>query len=389
MPELAKIVHDIEQTFNKRYNSDPLIFCSPGRINLIGEHTDYNNGLVLPAAIDKYIILAIAAREDNEVHIFSQDYQDSYIASLSHIENSDKLWPDYIMGVIDQMQKLDKKVSGVNIVFGGNIPQGAGLSSSAAVECTTAYAFNNLFNLGFSSLELAKISQAAENEFVGVKCGLMDQFASTFGKENKLIKLDCETYEYKYVPFDTNDYSLILFDTQVKHSLASSAYNERRQQCEYGVELIRKHHPEVTSLRQATLEMIDKFVKPVDKITYNRCEFIIQEIKRVEDACSDLLEANYTQFGHRMFQTHEGLKNQYEVSCEELDFLVEFVKNYPEVLGARMMGGGFGGCTINLIENSAIDRISNSTALAYEKAMGKQMKIYPVSIVDGTRLLRK
>lgn len=389
MPELTQIVHDIEQTFSTRYNSYPLVFCSPGRINLIGEHTDYNNGLVLPAAIDKYIILAIAARGDNEVHIFSQDYQDSYITSLSHIEISGKLWPDYIMGVIDQIKKLDKKIGGVNIVFGGNIPQGAGLSSSAAVECTTAYAFNDLFNLGFSSLELAKISQAAENEFVGVKCGLMDQFASTFGKENKLIKLDCETYEYEYVPFDTSDYSLILFDTQVKHSLASSAYNERRQQCEYGVQLIRKHHPEVTSLRQATFEMIDRFVKPVDKITYNRCEFIIQEIKRVEDSCNDLLAANYTQFGHRMFQTHEGLKNQYEVSCDELDFLVEFVKDYPEVLGARMMGGGFGGCTINLIENTAIDRISNSAAIAYEKAMGKQMKIYPVSIVDGTRLLKK
>lgn len=389
MPELAQIVHDIEQTFKTKYNSSPSLFCSPGRINLIGEHTDYNSGLVLPAAIDKYIILAIAVREDNEVHIFSQDYQDSYITSLSHIEVSGKLWPDYIMGVIDQIQKLDKKVGGVNIVFGGNIPQGAGLSSSAAVECATAYALNDLFNLGFNSLELAKISQAAENEFVGVKCGLMDQFASTFGKENKFIRLDCETYEYKYIPFDTNDYSLILFDTQVKHSLASSAYNERRQQCEYGVQLIHKHHPEVTSLRQVTLEMLDKFVKPIDKLVYNRCEFIVREIKRVEDSCTDLLAANYIQFGNRMFQTHEGLKNQYEVSCEELDFLVEFVKDSPEVLGARMMGGGFGGCTINLIENKTIDRISNSTAIAYEKAMGKPMKVYPVSIVDGTRLLRK
>jgi len=389
MPEFTQIVHDIEQTFKTRFNSSPTLFCSPGRINLIGEHTDYNNGLVLPAAIDKYIILAITAREDNEVHIFSQDYQDSYITSLSQIQVSDKLWPDYIMGVIDQLQKLDKKISGVNIVFGGNIPQGAGLSSSAAVECTTAYAFNNLFNLGFNPLELAKISQAAENEFVGVKCGLMDQFASTFGKENKLIKLDCETYEYKYIPFETNDYSLILFDTQVKHSLASSAYNERRQQCEYGVQLIQKHHPEVTSLRQVTLEMLNKFVKPIDEVTYNRCEFIVQEIKRVEDSCTDLLSANYIQFGNRMFQTHKGLKNQYEVSCKELDFLVEFVKDYPEVLGARMMGGGFGGCTINLIENRAIDQITNSTAEAYERVMRKSMKVYPVSIVDGTRLLKK
>jgi galactokinase len=389
MPEDSHIVHDIEQTFKTKYNSSPSLFCSPGRINLIGEHTDYNNGLVLPAAIDKYIILAIAAREDNEVHIFSQDYQDSYITSLTHIQVSGKLWPDYIMGVIDQLQKLDKKVGGVNIVFGGNIPQGAGLSSSAAVECATAYALNSLFGLDLNSLELAKISQAAENEFVGVKCGLMDQFASTFGKENKLIKLDCETYEYKYIPFDTNDYSLILFDTQVKHSLASSAYNERRQQCEYGVQLIQKHHPEVRSLRQASLEMLDKFVKPQDEITYNRCEYIVREIKRVEDSCIDLLGANYSQFGKRMFQTHAGLRDQYEVSCEELDFLVDHVKDYPEVLGARMMGGGFGGCTINLIENKAIDKIADNTAKAYSQTMGKSMKIYPVSIVDGTRMLIK
>ncbi len=388
MPELSEITNNIEQTFKTKFNSSPDLFYSPGRINLIGEHTDYNNGLVLPAAIDKYIVLAIAAREDNEIHIFSQDYQDSYATSLSAIQISNKLWPDYILGVIDQIQKLDKKLRGVNIVFGGNIPQGAGLSSSAAVECATAYAFNSLFNLGFNSLELAKISQKAENEFVGVKCGLMDQFASVFGKENEFIKLDCESYEHQYIPFDTDEYSLILFDTQVKHSLASSAYNERRQQCEYGVQLIQKHYPEITSLRQATQAMLDEFIKPVDAITYKRCQYIIQEIKRVEDACNDLLESDFRQFGKRMFQTHEGLKNEYEVSCKELDFLVDFVKDYPEVLGARMMGGGFGGCTINLIENKAIDKISNSTAIAYEKAMGKTMKIYPISIVDGTKLLK-
>src|SRR5690554_6886503 len=342
MTELPGIISDIEQSFKAKFNSSPDLFCSPGRINLIGEHTDYNNGLVLPAAIDKYIIFAIAIRDDNEIHIFSQDYQDTHITSLTDIQISGKLWPDYIMGVIDQTQKIGKNISGVNIVFGGNIPQGAGLSSSAAVECVTAYAFNSLFNLGLNSLELAKISQKAENEFVGVKCGLMDQFASIFGKENKFIKLDCETYKHEYIPFDTNEYSLILFDTQVKHSLASSAYNERRQQCEYGVQLIHNHHPQVTSLRQVTQEMLDKFIKPVDELTYKRCRYIIQEIKRVEDSCNDLSASNFREFGKRMFQTHEGLKSEYEVSCDELNFLVEFVKDYHEVLGARMMGGGFG-----------------------------------------------
>lgn len=388
-PELLQITQEIEKMFQSKYNSLPfLTCCSPGRINLIGEHTDYNNGLVLPAAIDKYIVLSISKREDNEVHIFSQDYQHSHITSLSDIQNSNKLWPNYLLGVINHIQNKYKSIAGINIVFGGNIPQGAGLSSSAAVECATAFAINSLFNLDLNPLELARIAQTAENEFVGVQCGLMDQFASTFGKENKLIKLDCETYDYKFIPFDNKDYSLVLFDTQVKHSLASSAYNERRNQCEYGVQLIQKHNPKIKSLRQVNQEMLDNFVKPVDKIVYNRCEFIIQEIKRVEDSCEDLLKENYIQFGNRMFQTHDGLKNQYEVSCDELDFLVDQVKNHPEVLGARMMGGGFGGCTINLIENESIERIANSTAKAYEQSTGKPMKVYPVSIVDGTRLIK-
>src|SRR5690606_10435612 len=213
------VVDDLISAFRKHFHTPPFLFSSPGRINLIGQHTDYNNGLVLPAAIDKRIYLAIGKRSDQEIHLYSMDYQDSYVSSLSGISLSGKLWPDYLLGVIDQVQRSGAELMGVNIVFGGDIPQGAGLSSSAAIECAVAYGLNYVFNLGYSSLEIARIGQAAENNFVGVKCGIMDQFASVFGKKNNLIRLDCETGEYRYIPFDLLDYSLVLFDTQIKHSL--------------------------------------------------------------------------------------------------------------------------------------------------------------------------
>lgn len=375
----------IEEAFQEHFNTKPSLFQSPGRINLIGEHTDYNNGLVLPASIDKYIYLAISERADEEVHIYSQDYQELFVTSLTSLIPSGKLWPDYVLGVIDQMQKGGKQLKGVNIAFGGDIPHGAGLSSSAAIECATAYALNTTFDLGYSSMDLAKIGQAAENQFVGVNCGLMDQFASVFGKENHLIEFDCESFDYKYIPFNVKEYSLVLFDTQVKHSLASSAYNERRQQCEYGVELISQHHPEVKSLRQASPQMLQDYVKPIDGLVYTRCDFVVSEIQRLQDACDDLMHDDFQQFGKRMFETHEGLSKQYEVSCPELDFLVDFVKGFPEVIGARMMGGGFGGCTINLIKTEALDEISNQALRTYKDELGLDMKIYHVKIEDGTR----
>lgn len=378
-------ISSIVNTFNRCFNTQPSLFRSPGRINLIGEHTDYNNGLVLPAAINRYIYLAIAIREDEEVHIYSVDYEDLYVSTLSTLTQSGKLWPDYINGVIQQILVSGKKLTGVNIVFGGDIPQGAGLSSSAAIECATAYALNSIFDLGFSSLEIAKLGQAAENHFVGVNCGLMDQFASVFGKANNLIKFDCESFDYDYLPFISEEYSLVLFDTQIKHSLASSAYNERRSQCERGVELIRKHYPEITSLRDINHQMLEKYVRDVDRLVYDRCHYVVSEIQRLQDATEDLMKGDFEQFGKRMFETHEGLKTKYEVSCPELDFLVDFVRKLPDVIGARMMGGGFGGCTINLIRNESLERIVEETLNAYKTQLGLNMKVYRVELEDGTR----
>lgn len=380
-----EIVANVRKRFLALYGTEPHIFTSPGRINLIGEHTDYNNGLVLPAAIDKAIVLAITKREDQQINIFSESYQMRYTCTLQELVRTEMLWPDYILGVIVELQKKGCELKGVDIVFDGNIPLGAGLSSSAALECATAFALNELFEFNLSPLEIAKLGQAAENNFVGVQCGLMDQFASVFGKAGHLIKLDCESFEFNFIPFNAKNYQVVLFDTGVKHSLASSAYNERRQQCEYGVELVRKHHPEVDSLRRVNKQMLDDYVKDVDRMVYKRCDFVVSEIQRLQDACQDLLKDDLESFGRRMYETHEGLRDLYEVSCEELDYLVDRVKDRPEVIGSRMMGGGFGGCTINLIASDSVDRIVEETSKAYKKDHDRNLKVYFVSIEDGTR----
>src|SRR5690606_11341342 len=290
------LLSKIEKSFRSRFSHEPSLFSAPGRINLIGEHTDYNDGLVLPAAINKYIHAAISKRDDHEIHLFSDDYDDYFKTSVDSIEPSGKLWPDYILGVVVEIQKMGKVVGGFNMAFGGDIPLGAGLSSSAALESVSAFALNAIFELELSSLQLAKIGQAAENNFVGVNCGLMDQFASIFGKKDHLIRLDCRSLEYETIPFHNQDYQIVLFDTQVKHSLASSAYNDRRRECERGVSLVRMHHPEVTSLREVSLNLLDKYVKAVDPLVYRRCQFVVREIQRLQDACEDLRAGNFESF---------------------------------------------------------------------------------------------
>lgn len=382
-----KIAQNLAKQFRDLFDTEPLLVRSPGRINLIGEHTDYNHGLVLPAAINKNIYVAIQKREDEEIHLFSGHFGEIYQTSLQSVKPSGKLWPDYILGVVDEIQKSGHQLKGFNAIFDGDIPQGAGLSSSAALECATAYGLNELFGLGYDRLAMAKLSQAAENKFVGVKCGLMDQFASVFGKKQHLIKLDCDSLDYEYIPFLAKDITIVLFDTQVKHSLASSAYNERREQCEAGVAMIRKHISTVSSLRDTTEEMLLQYVKPLDGLVYRRCTYVVSEIKRLQDACEDLKKNDFEQFGKRMFETHAGLKDLYEVSCPELDVLVDFVKNKPEVLGARMMGGGFGGCTINLVKTAAVEDLILKTAAHYKIAMGKELQTYVAQIEDGTGIV--
>jgi galactokinase len=376
-------------SFKVLFNTAPLVVRSPARINLIGEHTDYNLGFVLPAAVNKFIYVAMQKRDDFKLHFYADEFKDDYRASIEgKLESSNKLWPDYLLGVLDEFKKRGHTLTGISAYITGNIPKGAGLSSSAALECAFAYGINELFKLGYSRMELAGIARAAENYFVGVKCGIMDQFASIFGKNNNLIKLDCRSLTFDYVPFSASDTALVLFDTRIKHSLASSAYNKRREECLTGVELVKKRVPMVNSLRDVTEDMLLKYVYPIDQTIYRRCQYVVSENKRVEKACDDLISNDLISFGSRMYQTHEGLRDLYEVSCYELDLLVDIVKTHDAVLGARMMGGGFGGCTINLIKKEQVNRIIDSVCKAYESRTGLHLRIYPVVITNGTEKMK-
>lgn len=376
----------VEQAFLAHFQQQPaLTVSSPGRINLIGEHTDYNNGFVLPAAIDKAVGLSISPRTDDEIHLYSIDKNESFATSLHSLTSSPLFWPDYLLGVVDEFQKHGHKMKGFNAALTGDIPLGAGLSSSAAVECATAFALNELFQLGIDRVTMVKLSQKAENNFVGVKCGIMDQFASMMGKQGNVIKLDCGSLEYEYFPLEMKGFKVVLLDTQVKHSLASSEYNTRREECAEGVALIAKKYPEVKSLRDATLAQVNECIP--EGLVRNRCTYVVEEIQRLLDGCEDLQAGRVNDFGKKMFATHDGLSKLYEVSCKELDFIANACKQEPGVIGARMMGGGFGGCVIALIKDESVSDVIAKIDEAYSKNMKLQMKAYVTSIDNGTSLL--
>lgn len=284
------------------------------------------------------------------------------------------------------MVKRGYKIQGFRLAIYGDVPLGAGLSSSAAVECAAAFALNELFTLNIPRIELAKIAQLAEHEFAGVKCGIMDQFASLFGKKDRVIRLDCRSLEYEYFPVNLDGYKIVLLDSQVKHSLASSEYNVRRAQCEEGVKSIKDKYPDVESLRDVSLSMIEECLHSNETV-YNRCRYVAEENIRLREGCTDLLNGNLREFGKKMFATHKGLSEQYEVSCKELDFLVESVKDMADVPGARMMGGGFGGCTINIIKEESVDMIVNNIAGKYKRAVQRDIRAYVVQIEDGTSVI--
>ena len=385
--ELNHCIETVRTVFVSNFGHPTLFVQSPGRINLIGEHTDYNQGFVLPAAIDKAIYLAIGKRADKEVHLIAADLAESFSVALNNLNFSEKTWSNYLIGVVDQLQKNGYQLGGFNAVLAGDVPLGAGLSSSAAVECATVFALNELFELGLSKIEMVRLAQKAENEFVGVKCGIMDQFASMFGKTDAVIQLDCQSLGYNYMPFNQEGIKIVLLDTRVKHSLASTEYNLRREECEAGVKIIQEKYPAVASLRNATMQMIQECLINTDQKIIDRCSFVVAEIKRLQDACKDLEAGDLKAFGKKMYETHDGLSKLYEVSCAELDFLADFAKTEASVLGARMMGGGFGGCTINLVEENAVEAFVLAAGNAFQKAFGTEMKPYIVSIGNGTSLL--
>ncbi len=374
----------VEDKFKELYAEQPLIVRSPGRINLIGEHTDYNMGYVLPGATNKAITFAIAPRDDSFAKLFAVDMNEEHDFSVQDIQHSELRWPNYLIGVVDQFRKAGHAIHGFNCVFGGDIPIGAGLSSSAAVEAGLAAALNNIFDLKIDKLTLVKMAQSAENEFVGVQCGIMDQFANTFGAENNVLRLDCRSLEFEYFPFQSQDLAILLFNTNVSHSLASSEYNKRRMECNEGVKVIQRYAPYVQSLRDATSEMVEKASPSLGPVLSRRCKFVVEENSRLLRACEGLKNNDPDEVGRAMFGSHAGLSRDYEVSCMELDHLVAVVKELPGVYGARMMGGGFGGCTINLVEKDQVAEVGAFVKREYKKRFNHDPEMYEISLCEGT-----
>lgn len=376
----------IRSKFQELFNTEGSVYASPGRINLIGEHTDYNGGFVFPGAIDKGMIAEIKPNGTGKVRAFALDLNDYAEFGLNEGDAPQASWARYIFGVCRETIKRGGEIQGFDTVFAGDVPLGAGMSSSAALESTYAFALNDLFHLNIDKFELAKIGQSTEHNYCGVNCGIMDQFASVFGKAGSLIRLDCRSLEYKYFPFNPVGYKLVLLDSVVKHELASSAYNKRRQSCENVVAAIRRNHPEVEFLRDATIEMLNEVKADVSAEDYMRAEYVIEEIQRVLDVCDALEKGDYETVGQKMYGTHHGMSKLYEVSCEELDFLNDIAKKCG-VTGSRVMGGGFGGCTINLVKDELYDNFVKEAFAAYTDKFGHEPKLYNVVISDGARKL--
>lgn len=376
-----KIVEKFRSIFDQK---EPLLVYSPGRINLIGEHTDYNEGYVMPAAINKKMYVGIAENGFSQARIYSLDFDEEFVFDIQSFGPKKGHWATYIMGVTAQLQQAGYPVKGFDMVFGGDIPVGAGLSSSAALECAAGFAIASLFGFDIPRLSLVHYAQKAEHLFAGVQCGIMDQFASVMGKKNHVIRLDCRNLSYDYFPLELGDYQILLVDTQVKHSLADTAYNRRRHECAEVVLMAQQNQVEVTSLRDLRLKDLDEVKPYIDEEVLGRGEYIIEENERVLETSKALKEGNLNKVGQLLYASHEGLSKKYGVSCPELDFLVELTKTMDFVLGSRMMGGGFGGCTINILKKEKVEDFKEMINSAYSDKFKRSPKFYEISLEDGT-----
>jgi galactokinase len=371
---------NIRKIFRERFGETGTVYASAGRINLIGEHTDYNGGFVFPGAIDKVIMAEIRANGLDKARVYSIDIKE-YVEFGFNEENAPKeSWARYIFGICREIIKRNGIVKGFDAVFAGNVPLGAGLSSSAALESCFAFALNDMFNGNkIDKFELAKIGQSTEHNYCGVNCGIMDQFASVFGRKGNLMRLDCRSMEYEYFPFNPEGYELVLVDSRVKHELADSPYNKRRASCERVAAKLG-----VETLRDATKEMLERVKGEITAEDYFRAKFVIEEKERVLDVCDALNAGDYETVGKKMYETHDGLSKDYEVSCEELDFLNDIARE-EGVTGSRIMGGGFGGCTINLVKNELHDHFIATAKARFNEKYGHEPVIYDVVISDGAR----
>ena len=377
-------INELKSVFAERFGHEGVVYTSPGRVNLIGEHTDYNGGFVFPGAIDKGIYACIRLNGMDKVRAYSIDYDGYTEFGLNEEDKPNEPWARYIFGVCREIQKRGYRVKGFDTVFYGNVPLGAGMSSSAALESTFAFALNDLLGLNIDKFELARIGQSTEHNYCGVKCGIMDQFASLFGKAGHLMRLNCATMEFEYFPFNPKGYKVVLLDTVVKHELASSAYNRRRESCENACAHIAAKHPEVKYLSDATMAMLNEVDVEIPAEDYMRAEYVIGEKQRVLDVCDALERGDYETVGDRMYGTHYGMSKLYEVSCEELDYLNDIAKECG-VTGSRVMGGGFGGCTINLVKEELYDAFIATAKEKFAAKFGHEPKVYDVVISDGAR----
>ncbi len=380
----------IKDIFLDQFSTEPVLVRAPGRINLLGEHTDYNDGLVLPAAIDKEMVFGLRKRPEHETicRIYAADLEEWFEFDIRQFSRLKDGWPNYLMGVVSQFIKREYPTSAFDCVFGGNIPVGAGLSSSAALECGLAFGLAFLEEFNVDPLSLVQLAQQAEHEFPQMRCGIMDMFASTFGKDGNVILLDCRSLEYHYFPLRLGEYTLLLCDSQVQHSLAETEYNVRREQCETAVAKLKKYDPEIISLRDVSSDMLEKYKSELNPVNYNRCKYVIEENARVIAACEALQKNNLLAFGKLMYTTHVGLRFLYEVSVPELDTLVDLTHNNFDVLGSRMMGGGFGGCTLNLVKSSGVEKFKLDMRKGFQEAYGLELPIYQVNISDGVDLVQ-
>lgn len=373
----------VYRSFREMYKKEPELYRSPGRINLIGEHTDYNDGFVLPAAVDLSIYFAVKPNGTEQFNFYSYDYDQHFqTETIAPVQLG---WANYLLGVVAQFIHAGRRVPGFDCVFGGELPIGAGMSSSASLECGLAFALNSIFQYNFSKLDLVHFSQQAEHQYAGVQCGIMDQFAVMHGKENQAIRLDCRSLEYSYFPLQLTDYMIVLVNSGVKHALAGSAYNKRRMECEAGVALLQQFDPAVRALRDVSMESLKRYENQFTPTVYKRCSYVINENIRLETACKALELGDIRSFGQQMYASHDGLRDQYEVSCTELDQLVALAGRVDGVMGARMMGGGFGGCTINLIRRSCLPQFEQTIKQHYLTPEGRPPDLIEVQIGGGTR----
>ncbi len=384
-PNLDCIAGSLAERFQKLYGTSPHIFLAPGRVNLIGEHTDYNDGFVMPAAIDFYIWVGVAKRPDRILNVYSEHFAEMVQLSLAALAGPPrKHWSDYVRGVAAVLQAAGRTLSGANLMIYSQVPLGAGLSSSASLEVSTALALMAISEVEFSPLELVKICQRAEHEYAGTRCGIMDQFIAVCGRADCALMLDCRSLEHQILALP-DDVCIVICNSMVKHELAAGEYNRWRADCESGVKILQRHLPNMRALRDATLADLQQNQPLLPQRIWRRCHHVVSENQRVLGAAEALRSGDLAGFGRLMYESHASLRDDYEVSCRELDLLVELASTCEGIYGARMTGAGFGGCTVNLIRSEAVDSFQSRVTESYKKATGKTLEVYVCAAAQGAR----